>query len=221
MDSSRVRRPSSGIGSASDTPHCRLKSERSRPATSRRTMWFERLPVLLAGGRAAVRSPCRSSKRARWRARRQRPLSRRVWPTPSRQVAGVLTFGQYERPFERAGEILLDLTALHAPAQKVRPKEFAERRDVLGEAAGPAQLTGQTAKRIIREIDDGARDIFEFATAALSIVWMHPGVVIEHDPECIRLQRTQIRDHADEHVLEAFLVKGQGKVMMVDDVVSL
>jgi hypothetical protein len=50
---------------------------------------------------------------------------------------------------------------------------------------------------------------------------MHPGVVIEHDPESIHLQRTQIRDHADEHVLEAFLVKGQGKVMMVDDVVPL
>ena len=46
-------------------------------------------------------------------------------------------------------------------------------------------------------------------------------MVIEHDPECIRFQHAQIGNYADEHVLEAFLVKSQGKVMMIDDVVTL
>ena len=46
-------------------------------------------------------------------------------------------------------------------------------------------------------------------------------MVIEHDPEGILLQRTQIRDHADEHVLEAFLMERQSEVMVIDDVVPV
>ena len=46
-------------------------------------------------------------------------------------------------------------------------------------------------------------------------------MVIEHDPEGILLQRTQIRDHADKHMLEAFLMECQSEVMVIDDVVPV
>src|SRR5262245_62489984 len=70
---------------------------------------------------------------------------------PARQVAGLLALREDERAIERAGEALHDLAALDAPAQEVRPQEFAERRDVLGEAAGTAKLAGERAERVVRE----------------------------------------------------------------------
>jgi hypothetical protein len=48
---------------------------------------------------------------------------------------------------------------------------------------------------------------------------MRPSVMIEHDPERVHLERAQVRDHADEHVLEPLFVERQSQVMMVDDVV--
>src|SRR3954463_15276192 len=222
MNSSCGQRASCGIDLESITRHCRSRSARIQPATSRPIMWFELGFRLTSAPGTKSHSSCANEGAAVPRPKAGRWCRlRRIWPAPSRQVTGILAFCRYECPLERAGEVLFDLTALHAPAQKVRPQEFAEWRDVLGEAAGPAQLARETAKRIITQIGDGARNICEFAAAPLRIVWMHPRMVIEHDPEGILRQRTQIRDHADEHVLKAFLMECQSKVMVVDDVVPV
>ena len=144
-------------------------------------MWFELSFSLSSGNEIVLVARQQRSRRARTKAGRCCRL-RRIWPAPSRQVTGILAFCRYERPLERVGEVFFDLTALHAPAQKVRPQEFAEWRDVLGEAAGPAQLARETAKRIIPQIGDGARNICEFAATPLPILLMNTGMVIDHDP---------------------------------------
>src|SRR5690242_12424943 len=71
---------------------------------------------------------------------------------PSRQIGGVFALGQFYRFFDRPFKVVLDRFALHAPAQKIRPQKFAERRGVLGKAPGAAQLARQRSKRIVDQI---------------------------------------------------------------------
>src|SRR4029077_7904654 len=78
----------------------------------------------------------------------------RQWPAPAGQIIGIRALGQLRRPFKRTLDVTLDQFALHAPAQEIRPDEFAERRRILGVAAGAAQFAGQRAERIVDQIGD-------------------------------------------------------------------
>jgi len=78
----------------------------------------------------------------------------RQWPAPAGQIIGIRALGQLRRLFESALEVTLYQSALHAPTQEIRPDEFAERRRILGIAAGAAQFAGQRAERIVDQIDD-------------------------------------------------------------------
>ena len=65
------------------------------------------------------------------------PLIVRRRPAPSRQVDRVVALGGLQRFLQRLGEMILDHLARDPAAQEIGPEEFAERRGVLGEAAGP------------------------------------------------------------------------------------
>src|SRR5262245_13390587 len=91
---------------------------------------------------------------------------------PARQIASFLALREAQRPIERGGEARLDLAALDAPAQEIRPQEFAERGDVFGEAAGAAQLAGERAKRIVRHVGDGLGNVRDRTSAAVGVVGM-------------------------------------------------
>src|ERR1700693_3639820 len=86
---------------------------------------------------------------------------------PSRQEIGVVAAGQLERLVERPVEITLDGLAFDPPAQEVAPQEFAERRRVLGEAAGAPEFAGERAKRVVDETLDRARKVLVAAAAGL------------------------------------------------------
>src|SRR5215469_39647 len=68
---------------------------------------------------------------------------------PARQIDCVLAFGEFQRLIHCACEIIFDELARHLAAQEIGPEELAERRGVLGKAAGPSQFAGQTAERIV------------------------------------------------------------------------
>src|SRR5258707_8599088 len=88
-------------------------------------------------------------------------------PAPAGQVDRVLALGEFEGFFHRLGEMLLDSLARYVTAQEIRPQEFAERRGVLGEAAGAAQFAGEAAERVVLEIGDRFRKILEVSALAL------------------------------------------------------
>src|SRR6202030_2255064 len=73
---------------------------------------------------------------------------------PAGQIIGVHALGQLQCLLERALEVALDQFAFHAPAQKICPDEFAERRRVLGVTADTAQFASQRAVRVVYQHRD-------------------------------------------------------------------
>jgi hypothetical protein len=61
--------------------------------------------------------------------------------------------------------------------------EFAERRRVLGEAAGLTQFPSEAAVRVIDELGNRTWDVVEVATPAVDIIGMAPAAIIKHHPE--------------------------------------
>src|SRR5579863_2439401 len=66
---------------------------------------------------------------------------------PARKEIGLLTLGEQQCGFDRVIEVVLDELALDPSPEKIRPKEFAERRRVLREPACPAQFAGERTER--------------------------------------------------------------------------
>jgi hypothetical protein len=46
-------------------------------------------------------------------------------------------------------------------------------------------------------------------------------VIVEHDPERLRVHHGQVRDHADQHILLAFFMKRPRQVMVIDHIIHL
>src|ERR1700722_12664571 len=98
----------------------------------------------------------------------------RRWAAPARQVIGVHAAPEFERLFDGALEVALDPFALHAPAQKISPDEFAERRLILGVTAGTAQFAGQRAERIVDQPGHRFGNVLIAATAPRVVERMRP-----------------------------------------------
>src|ERR1700674_4319801 len=130
----------------------------------------------------------------------------------------LLALGQGERLLHRFCEILLDRLALDPAAQEIGPEKFAERRRLLGKAAGAPQLPREAAERIIEEIAHRLRYGAEGAALPVLVVRMHPAAMVKNDPKSVGLERLEIRHHRDQHILLAFIEKRAGEVMMIDDI---
>src|SRR5262245_61497444 len=50
---------------------------------------------------------------------------------------------------------------------------------------------------------------------------MHPAAVVEHHPKGVLLQLAQVRHDCDEYVLDTFIVKRKGKMVVIDDIMAL
>src|SRR5262249_1157972 len=142
-------------------------------------------------------------------------------PAPSRKVVRLLALGQGARLLDPLVEILLDTLAGHPAAKEICPQKFAERRRLLGKAAHPAELAGEAAERIVEEIADRFRDGAETLALAVLVVRVHPAAMIEHHPECVAIERSEIRHDGDQHVLLTLVEQRAREVMMIDDVVVL
>src|SRR5215469_5615495 len=77
-----------------------------------------------------------------------------VRPAPSGQVARLVRLREPQRPLQRRREARFHLLARDPWAQEVRPQELAERRGVLGEAAGAPKLARQAAVGIVLQVGD-------------------------------------------------------------------
>src|ERR1700674_3909824 len=124
----------------------------------------------------------------------------------------LLALGQGQRLLHRFCEILLDRLALDPAAQKIGPEKFAERRGLLGKAAGAPQLPREAAERIVDEIAHRFRDGAEGAAVEALVVRMHPGAMIEKYPKCLGLERLEILHRDEQHFLDAFVEKRTGQV---------
>src|SRR6266700_4735287 len=151
-----------------------------------------------------------------WQPSASRHFGRR--PAPAGQVVRLLALGQDERLFHRLCEILLDRLSLDAAAQEIGPEKFAERRRLLGKAAGTPELPGEAAERIVEKIAHRFRDGAEGAALPLLVVRMHPGAMIEKYPKCLGRERLEIRHHGDQHILDAFVEQRAREVVMIDDI---
>src|SRR5579862_3735966 len=97
---------------------------------------------------------------------------------PAGQIISVLALGQLQRLLQRALEVTLDQFALHAPAQEIRPDEFAERRRVLGVTAGAAQFARQRAERIVDQVGHRFGNVLVVAAAPGVVEGMHPIAIV-------------------------------------------
>src|ERR1700687_5988639 len=70
---------------------------------------------------------------------------------PAGQIIGIHAAPEFQRLFDGALEVALDRFTFHAPAQEIRPDEFAERRRILGETAGAPQFARQRAERLVEQ----------------------------------------------------------------------
>lgn len=122
---------------------------------------------------------------------------------------------------QRLGEIVLHRLARDVAAQEIGPQEFAERRRILGETAGPAHLAGKAAERIVLEILDRFRNVPEVPALALGVIGIDPALVVHHAPEHVTLDHREIADHGDQDVLDALLVQRPRHVMMIDHVIAI
>src|SRR5260370_34011297 len=104
-------------------------------------------------------------------------------PAPARQIDRGLALPQGECLLESLLEIGLHALARHLAAQEIRPKKFAERRGILGEAADAPQFAGEAAERVVLELSDRSRKILEVPAFPLGVVWIDPSLVIHHTPE--------------------------------------
>src|SRR5438477_4682959 len=105
-------------------------------------------------------------------------------------------------------------TPVDAPAQEIRPQEFAERRRVLGEAALPAQFASNAAVRVVGEVGHALGQRVLVAPPAVLVERMHPAAIVEHGKEGVLVELRQVAGH-----LDTFLEQGTSHVMMVDDIV--
>src|SRR5262249_21732817 len=90
----------------------------------------------------------------RWDRHQNAPKSLFLWyrTAPTWQVIGIVTFCQLKRFLERTIEIGLHGLSLYLSPQKLCPKEFAEGRCILGEAACAPQFAGERTVRIVDEL---------------------------------------------------------------------
>src|SRR6516165_6564753 len=107
---------------------------------------------------------------------------------PTRQVIGIHALCQLQRFLKRTIEIGLDNLALHAPPEKVGPKEFAEWRRILGEASRASQFASERTKRIIEELIYRLRQITIRPTTAIRIKKMCPIVIFHDKPKGIAIE---------------------------------
>src|ERR1700674_121030 len=107
---------------------------------------------------------------------------------PARQIIGVLALGELQRPLDRMIEVAVDGLALDPAPQKVRPKEFAEGRRVLGESSGSPQFAGERTVRIIHKLVDRFGNVLVAASATLVVEGMHPAAIVEDKPESVALE---------------------------------
>src|SRR5262249_6505195 len=98
---------------------------------------------------------------------------------------------------------------------------LAKRRRLLGKAAHPPKLPGEAPERIVEEIADRFRNGAETLALAVLVIGVHPGAMVEHHPECVAIQRPEIRHDGDQHLLLALLEQRAREVMMIDHVVAL
>lgn len=56
---------------------------------------------------------------------------------------------------------------------------------------------------------------------SLCVVGIGPSAIVEHTPERIAIDHSQIGDNGNENILHTFLVKRSREVMMIDNVVAL
>jgi hypothetical protein len=83
------------------------------------------------------------------------------------------------------------------------------------------EFSGQTPKRIIDEVGDSFRNIRVITSAALIVERMHPAAVIEHHPKGVLFQLGEVRHDRDKYGLDAFFVKREGKMVMINDIMAL
>ena len=50
---------------------------------------------------------------------------------------------------------------------------------------------------------------------------MHPTAIVEHNPKGVLFQLAKVRHDRDEYVLDALSVKREGKMVMIDDIMTL
>jgi len=91
--------------------------------------------------------------------------------------------------------------ALHVPAQKVGPKEFAERRRVLGEAARAPQFASKRAERIVDEPIHRLRQVTVRSATAIH-KRMRPIAIFHDVPEGILIELAKIGNDCDGYFLE-------------------
>src|SRR3974377_2573452 len=84
----------------------------------------------------------------------------------------------------------------------------------------PAQFAGKRAKWIVDEIRNAFGNVTVVAPFALAVERMHPGTVIHHRPKGVLVECAEIGDQRHRHVLDAFFVECQRKMMMIDHVVT-
>src|SRR5262249_12522884 len=91
------------------------------------------------------------------------------WTAPTRQVIRIYAFCQLKGFIHRFIEIAFNGLALHAPPQKVGPKEFAKWRGILGKTTRPSQFTCERAEWIVHELVYGFRQVLVSAPTAIRI----------------------------------------------------
>src|SRR5262249_18215136 len=139
----------------------------------------------------------------------------------TRKIDRVIALCELERLLHRLCKIVFDDLARQLASQKICPQEFAERRRVLGKAAGAAQFAGKAAERIVLEVLDRFRKIIEMPPLALGIVGIDPALVVHHAPKGVLLDHSEVADHGHQNVLDAFVMQCAGEMMMVDYVMAL
>jgi hypothetical protein len=116
-----------------------------------------------------------------------------------------LALCQFQRLFGGGLELRFYKFSFQAPAKKIRPKKFAERRRLLGKTSRAPQFPGKAAEGIIRKIGDGFGDVSKRPPTAIGVVGIDPISMIEHHPKFIGIERAQIGYYRDQHVLYALL----------------
>src|SRR5438132_12124086 len=92
---------------------------------------------------------------------------------PAGQILRRLAFCELKRLLHGVGEVVLDGLALDAGTEEIGPQEFAERRRVLGKAAGAAQFAGERAVRVVDQLGHLLGNVLVSAAPSLVVERMH------------------------------------------------
>src|SRR6266516_4629180 len=83
-------------------------------------------------------------------------------------------------------------------------------------AAAPCER----AERIINQTGHALRNILVVPALTLAIEGMHPRAIVHYGPKLVLLELAEIGDERHCHVLDALVMEGARKMMMIDHIVA-